>query len=154
MERHADEIDRAASIAEEHNQECYSLRTHVAYIRRLRIIVPVKAVFVELPAFDRHRDEYLSDEAFRMLQATLMKSPEAGDAIEGTGGLRKLRFADARRGKGKRSGLRVIYYWWQAGLQFWLYTVYDKDEQDDLSTQQRKTLKVLLKAELEARRKS
>jgi hypothetical protein len=46
----------------------------------------------------------------------------------------------------------VIYYWWQPGSQFWLYTVYDKDEQDDLSPQQRKTLKALLKAELEARR--
>jgi mRNA-degrading endonuclease RelE of RelBE toxin-antitoxin system len=112
----------------------------------------VNAVFVELPAFARHRVEYLSDEAFRMLQATLMKNPEAGDTIEGTGGLRKLRFADTRRGKGKRSGLRVIYYWWQPGSQFWLYTVYDKDEQDDLSPQQRKTLKALLKAELEARR--
>jgi len=70
----------------------------------------VKAVFVELPAFDRHRAEYLSDDAFRMLQATLMKSPDAGDQIEGAGDLRKLRFADARRGKGKRGGLRVIYY--------------------------------------------
>jgi hypothetical protein len=39
-----------------------------------------------------------------------MKSPDAGDVIEGTGGLRKLRFADLRRGKGKRGGLRVIYY--------------------------------------------
>ena len=114
----------------------------------------VKAVFVELPAFDRHRAEYLSDEAFRMLQATLMKSPGAGDTIEGTGGLRKLRFADARRGKGKRGGLRVIYYWWEGGLQFWLYTLYDKDERDDLSPQQRKTLKAMLKAELEARRKA
>lgn len=71
----------------------------------------VKAVFVELPAFDRHRDEYFSDEAFRMLQATLMRSPEAGDPIAGAGGLRKLRFADARRGKSKRGGLRVIYYY-------------------------------------------
>lgn len=114
----------------------------------------MKAVFVELPAFDRHRVEYLSDEVFRMLQATLMKSPEAGDPIEGTGGLRKLRFADARRGKGKRGGLRVIYYWWQTGEQFWLYTLYDKDERDDLSPQQRKTLKAMLKAELEARRKA
>jgi hypothetical protein len=51
----------------------------------------VKAVFVELPAFERHCGEYLGDEAFRMLQATMMKSPEAGDLIEGTGGLRKLR---------------------------------------------------------------
>jgi hypothetical protein len=75
----------------------------------------VKAVFVELPAFERYRAEYFSDEAFTILQAILMKSPEAGDVIEGTGGLRKLRFADARRGKGKRGGLRVIYYWWEAG---------------------------------------
>ena len=45
-----------------------------------------------------------------MLQATLMRSPEAGDPIAGAGGLRKLRFADARRGKSKRGGLRVIYY--------------------------------------------
>lgn len=114
----------------------------------------VKALFVELPAFERHRGEYLSDESFRMLQATLMKSPEAGDLIEGAGGLRKIRFADVRRGKGKRGGLRVIYYWWQAGEQFWLYTVYDKDERDDLSPQQRKTLKSMLKTELEARRKA
>jgi hypothetical protein len=112
----------------------------------------MKAIFVELPAFDRYRGEYFSDEAFTTLQATLMKSPEAGDLIEGTGGLRKLRFADARRGKGKRGGLRVIYYWWQAGSQFWLYT-YDKDERDDLSPQQQKTLRAMLKAELEARRK-
>ncbi|HET7261177.1 MAG TPA: toxin [Casimicrobiaceae bacterium] len=113
----------------------------------------MKAVFLELPAFERHRREYLSDEAFRMLQATLLKGPEAGDMIEGTGGLRKLRFADARRGKGKRGGLRVIYYWWQAGSQFWLYTLYDKGERDDLSPQQRKILRTMLKAELDARRK-
>lgn len=87
-----------------------------------------------------------------MLQATLLKGPEAGDMIEGTGGLRKLRFADARRGKGKRGGLRVIYYWWQAGSQFWLYTLYDKGERDDLSPQQRKILRTMLKAELDARR--
>jgi hypothetical protein len=48
----------------------------------------------------------------------------------------------------------VIYYWWYAGSQFWLYTLYDKDEQDDLSPQQRKTLRAMLKPELEARRKA
>jgi hypothetical protein len=107
---------------------------------------------VELPAFERYRAGYFSDDAFMTLQATLMKSPDAGDVIEGTGGLRKLRFANARRSKGKRGGLRVIYYWWESGLQFWLYTVYDKDERDDLSPQQRKLLKAMLKAELETRR--
>jgi hypothetical protein len=114
----------------------------------------VKAEFIELPAFERHRADYLDDDGFRSLQILLMSDPEAGDVIEGAGGLRKLRFADARRGKGKRGGLRVIYYWWDAGLQFWLFTIYDKDTADDLSPQQRKVLKALVKAELEARRQS
>ena len=113
----------------------------------------MKAVFVELPAFERRRPDYLDDDAFRALQNLLMQHPEAGDPMQDTGGLRKLRFADARRGKGKRGGLRVIYYWWVAGLQCWLFTVYDKDEMADLTPQQRKALKARIKAELEARRK-
>ena len=114
----------------------------------------MKAVFVELPAFARHRADYLDDPAFARLQVELMKTPEAGDLIRDSGGLRKLRFADARRGKGKRGGLRVIYYWWDSGSQFWLFTVYDKDEADDLSSEQRRALKALIRAELEARRRT
>lgn len=113
----------------------------------------MKAVFVELPAFERNRADYLDDDAFRKLQGLLMLNPEAGGVIPGTGGLRKLRFADERRGKGKRGGLRVIYYWWDAGSQFWLFTVYDKDETADLTPAQRKALKEMIKKELEARRK-
>jgi len=112
----------------------------------------MKAVFIELPAFERYRSDYLDDDGFLALQNLLMKRPEAGDLIQDTGGLRKLRFADVRRGKGKRGGLRVIYYWWTSGLQFWLFTLYDKDEMSDLTAQQRKTLKAMIKAELEARR--
>jgi hypothetical protein len=112
----------------------------------------MKATFIELPPFERHRQDYLSDESFRELQKTLMEKPEAGDVIEGTGGLRKIRHIDSKRGKGKRGGLRVIYYWWLAGKQFWLYTVYNKDEMDDLSAAQRKLLKDLLKQELDARK--
>ncbi len=121
----------------------------------------MKAVFVELPPFERHRAGYLGDDAFRALQELLMQQPEAGDLMPDTGGLRKLRFADAtpkgtsfgaRRGKGKRGGLRVIYYWWLGGQQFWLFTLYDKDEMADLTSQQRKAFKVMIKAELEARR--
>ena len=82
-----------------------------------------------------------------------MANPEAGDVIEGSGGLRKLRFVDKRRGKGKRGGLRVIYYWWDEGLQFWLFTIYDKDEASDLTDAQRKQLKAMVKAELKARSK-
>lgn len=81
-----------------------------------------------------------------------MATPEADDVIEGTGGLRKLRYADATRGKGKRGGLRVIYYWWVSGAQFWLFTLYNKDEMVDLSPKERKLLKDLIKKELEVRR--
>jgi mRNA-degrading endonuclease RelE of RelBE toxin-antitoxin system len=70
----------------------------------------MKATFVELPPFARQRADYMDDEAYRALQNELMQNPEAGDVIEGTGGLRKVRQADPRRGKGKRGGLRVIYY--------------------------------------------
>lgn len=112
----------------------------------------MKAVFVELPPFERYRADYLDDEGFRGLQAALMRAPEAGDLIPDAGGLRKLRHADARRGKGKRGGLRVIYYWWDGGGQFWLFTLYDKDEAADLSRDERKLLKAMLKSELESRR--
>jgi hypothetical protein len=112
----------------------------------------MKALFVELPAFARHRGDYLDDDGFRALQQSMLKNPEAGDVIEGTGGLRKLRHGDPRRGKGKRGGLRVIYYWWDGGRQFWLFTLYDKDEMEDLSADEKKLLKAMLKAELEARR--
>jgi len=112
----------------------------------------MKALFVELPAFSRYRADYLADDAFRAFQNALLKNPEAGDMIEGTGGLRKVRHADPRRGKGKSGGLRVIYFWWEAGRQFWLFTLYDKDEMDDLSPKERKALRDMLKRELEARR--
>ncbi|MFM9913466.1 MAG: hypothetical protein ACKVN9_08030 [Methylophilaceae bacterium] len=112
----------------------------------------MKALFIELPAFTRFRADYLNDDGFRGLQDALLTKPESGAVIEGTGGLRKLRYADARRGKGKRGGLRVIYFWWKAGQQFWLFTVYDKDEMGDLTAKEKAMLKDMLKLELEARR--
>ena len=112
----------------------------------------MKAVFVELSTFSRVRADYLDDEGFRGLQDAMMKNPEAGDVIEGTGGLRKLRHGDPRRGKGKRGGLRVIYYWWDGGSQFWLFTLYDKDEMADLSAEEKRAFRVRLKKELELRR--
>ncbi|MDW7748083.1 toxin [Halomonas sp.] len=111
----------------------------------------MKATFVELPAFERHRSSHFDDAAFRAFQNFLLRNPAAGDVIQGTGGLRKVRFSDPKRQKGKRGGVRIIYYWWLGGSQFWLFTLYDKDSQDDLTPSQRKTLKQLLDAELNAR---
>lgn len=138
------------------NQCCFLAAcgyTRLAYRRKLKYGLDMKAVFIELPPFERHRASYLDDDDFRSLQNLLMLQPEAGDLIPGTGGLRKLRFGDARRGKGKRGGLRVIYYWWDTGSQIWLFTVYNKDEMADLTPLQRKALKEMIKQELEARRK-
>ena len=73
-----------------------------------------------------------------------MANPLAGDVIKDTGGLRKMRFADERRGKGKRGGLRIIYFWWAANAQCWLFTLYDKDQADDLTPKQRNQLAQLL----------
>jgi len=111
----------------------------------------MKATFIELPAFQRVRGEYFDDASFKELQLELMKNPEAGDVIKGTGGLRKVRYADEKRGKGKRGGLRVIYFWKDSDEQFWLFTVYDKDGADDLTSEQRKMLKQRLEAEIKAR---
>ena len=112
------------------------------------------AVFIELPAFERNRSEYFDEESFADLLDTLMADPSAGHVIEGAGGLRKLRFGDPRRGKGKRGGLRVVYYFWTGGPEFWLFTVYDKAEASDLTPRQRDLLKESLKRELKARRTS
>ena len=94
------------------------------------------AVFVEMPPFERHRADYLSDESFRELQQLMMLDPLAGDVIQHTGGLRKLRFMDVKRGKGSRGGLRIIYYWWQSRWQFLLFTLYNKNEMTDLTREQ------------------
>jgi len=114
----------------------------------------MKAVFIELPAFERHRKYYLDDDTFIRLQEALMGNPEAGEVIEGTGGLRKMRFGDSRRAKGKRGGLRVIYYYWTGGPEFWLFTLYDKDEMADVSPKQRAELKERVKSEPKTRRKT
>jgi hypothetical protein len=108
----------------------------------------MKATFVELSPFRKYRGDYLDDDQYRELQYELMANPEAGDVIKGAGGLRKMRFGDKRRGKGKRGGLRVIYYYWVGGLQFWMFTVYNKDEMDDLSNDDRRALSELLADEL------
>lgn len=76
-----------------------------------------------------------------------------GDLMPGTGGFRKARWKDARRGKGKRGGLRVIYYYLTADRQIWFFTLYDKDEAADLTTEEKQLLKNAIQAELEARRR-
>jgi len=62
-----------------------------------------------------------------------------------------MRWADARRGKDRRGGLRIIYYHFSSDHQIWLMTLYGKDEASDLTPQQKKALKVAIEKELAAR---
>jgi hypothetical protein len=107
--------------------------------------------FVEAPPFTRHFPEYLSEDGYKDLQARLGANPELGDLMPGTGGFRKVRWADARRGKGRRGGLRIIYYHFPSDHQIWLMTLYNKDEASDLTAHQKKALKVAMETELAAR---
>ena len=66
--------------------------------------------FIEAPLFTQLLADFLTDDEYRGLQEQLAREPEAGDVMPETGGFRKLRWADTRRGKGKRGGLRVIYH--------------------------------------------
>lgn len=72
--------------------------------------------------------------------------------MPGTGGFRKVRWEDTRRGKGKRGGLRVIYYYLTADNQIWFFTLYGKNEMTDLTPSEKKALKQAIQRELEARR--
>ena len=107
--------------------------------------------FLDAPAFTRYVSSYLSDDGYRELQHRLASAPELGDVISGTGGFRKLRWADPRRGKGRRGGLRVIYYYFQGEQQIWLMTLYDKDEAADLTPKDKKMLKNAIETELQSR---
>lgn len=108
--------------------------------------------FVEAPPFARYRQDYLDDDEFSELQEYLVKNPEAGDMIPGAGGIRKLRWKDRHRGKGKRGGLRVIYYCFLSEQEIWLLTLYDKDEAVDLTKEERDQLRRALEAERTARK--
>ncbi len=108
--------------------------------------------FVEAPAFMRFRDDYLDDEGFAELQRYLASNPEAGDMVPGVGGIRKLRWKDPRRGKGRRGGLRVIYYCFLSAQEIWLLTLYDKGEAADLTKDERDHLRRALETERAARK--
>jgi len=109
--------------------------------------------FVEATAFTSHLSSYLNDDGYKELQTRLAANPELGDLMPGTGGFRKLRWPDARRGKGRRGGLRIIYYYFASHHAIWLMTLYDKDEASDLTAREKKVLKAAIENELAARAK-
>jgi hypothetical protein len=102
-------------------------------------------IFIEFGTFRSRVDEYMDDEEFRILQNFLLVEPLAGVVIPGTGGVRKLRWAGS--GRGKRGGLRVIYYLAAGRSAFLLLFIYAKGEQKDMRPDQKRALQVLLAPE-------
>lgn len=101
----------------------------------------MKATFIETTKFTRDISDFLPDDAYAKFQQRLLVNPDAGDVMPGCGGLRKVRTADPRRGKGKRGGARVIYLHVPTAKRFYLLDIYGKDEKDDLSADEKKQLR-------------
>lgn len=103
-------------------------------------------LFVETPVFTRELQDLMSDDDYRALQSALLLRPEAGALIPGGGDLRKVRWG--LPGTGKRGGLRLIYYWQKAEDRIYMLLVYRKSRQEDLTPQQLRVLRKLVKENL------
>lgn len=98
-----------------------------------------------LPEFDKNWARMgLDDNDLRHLQEELLLNPEKGDVMQGTGGLRKLRFAF--EGKGKSGSVRVCYVDFAIYESIYLITAYPKSEKDNLSKSERNSIAKLIKA--------
>jgi hypothetical protein len=102
-------------------------------------------VILETAVFTKIVQSLMPDDEYRLLQNHLIEFPEAGDVIKGSGGLRKIRWK--LEGRGKRGGVRVIYYWTTSDYQIFMLYAYAKNDQEDLTKEQLMVLKKLVESE-------
>ena len=96
----------------------------------------------ETPEYIRRAEKLLSDDERRDVLQYLAAHPRTADLMEGTGGVRKLRWA--RGGRGKSGGVRVIYYFHSDRIPLYLLTMFGKGEKDNLSKAERNELAELV----------
>ena len=101
--------------------------------------------FIETSIFTRQVTSLLTDEEYSQLQLALLTHPDMGAIIPHSGGLRKIRWSMS--GRGKRGGVRAIYYWVVANDQILMLFMYPKNEKDDLTPQQLKVLREIVEKE-------
>jgi|SRR5712692_3503877 len=102
-------------------------------------------LIVETSIFTRRIQSLISDEHYRLLQLQLIAKPDLGKVIPQSGGLRKVRWSLSDRGK--RGGVRVLYYWAASRDTLLMLFAYAKNEQDDLTRQQLKLLRNIVEEE-------
>ena len=103
-------------------------------------------LFIETRVFTELVEKQLDREAYRALQLTLLLRPEQGAVIPGSGGLRKIRWGVD--GRGKRGGIRMIYFWEKAKATCYMLFLYRKNQQGDLTAVQVRTLARVVREEL------
>ncbi len=87
-------------------------------------------VFIETSLFTKLIAEMLKEDEYSGLQKFLLRSPDAGNIIPGSGGVRKLRWK--QEGRGKRGGVRIIYYWKKSDDEIWMLTAYEKSKEENI----------------------
>jgi hypothetical protein len=95
--------------------------------------------FIETPFFTKVLSRYLSDDDYAKLQAHLCAHPETGTLVPGSGGVRKMRWGVS--GRGKRGGLRVIYYLRRSRTEIWMLTLYGKNVRENIPAHVLKQMK-------------
>jgi len=103
-------------------------------------------IVIETHVFTRLICDFLPDDDYRRLQLALMLRPEQGALVPGGQGLRKLRWG--RPGRGKRGGLRILYYWDKKDEEVYLLFAYEKSKQPDLTPDQARALGRMIQEEL------
>jgi len=102
-------------------------------------------IFKETSVFTKRLNNLMDDESYRELQNILIDNPCAGKIIQGSGGIRKIRWASG--GHGKKGGARIIYYWATSQNQIYMLLAYAKNESSDLTKDQLSTLKKVVELE-------
>lgn len=123
-------------------------KVHIESIRQRRIIK--RMVIIETSIFTKKITSILNDEEYRDLQNVLVAMPGTGEIIQGSGGIRKIRWGAS--GRGKRGGARIIYYWANNHDQIFMLFAYAKNECDDLTKDQLSVLRDIVISEFKNER--
>jgi len=106
----------------------------------------MKRVFVQLPTFAKRLSDRGGDDLLRVIEAEILNNPEAGDIVQGCGGVRKMRVGDTQRKKGKRGGLWVLFLDLPHLEKTLLLYLYGKDEAGNLTTEQKHQIQLMVRS--------